>query len=115
MIYIFEAELPLNKSTFFSLFFIFGIGKFNSFLLCKQLGFAKNLKTKDLTKVQISKIIKLIDFLNFSIASELKKFKTLILKKLVLIKCYKGIRKVKGLPVRGQRTRTNSKTVKKFI
>ena len=78
MIYVFESELPLDKSIFFSLMYIFGIGKFNSFLLCKHLGFAKNLKTKSLTKIQINKIIKIIDFLNFNLASSLKKLKTLI-------------------------------------
>lgn len=116
MIYfiIFETELCLKKSIFFSLVSIFGIGKFNSFLICKQLGFSKNLKTRNLTKEQINKIIQIIEFLNFKIGSNLKKSKILNAKKLILIKCYKGLRKIKGLPVRGQRTHTNSRTARKI-
>ena len=115
MIYVFESEIPSNKSVFFSLIYIFGIGKFNSFLICKQLGFLKNFKIKNLSKEQINQMIKIIEYLNFELASDLKKKKILIAKKLILIKCYKGFRKIKGLPVRGQRTHTNSKTAKKFV
>lgn len=111
--FIFETELRLKKSIFFSLLYIFGIGKFNSFLICKQLGFAKNFKTKHLSKQQISQITQLIEFLNFKIGSHLKKSKILATKKLISIKCYKGLRKIKGLPIRGQRTHTNSRTARK--
>lgn len=113
--FIFETELHLKKSVFFSLIGIFGIGKFNSFLICKQLGFAKNLKTKYLSKEQINQIIQLVEFLKFKVGSHLKKSEILITRKLILIKCYKGLRKVKGLPVRGQRTHTNSRTARKII
>jgi len=114
MIYVFESEIPSNKSVFFSLIYVFGIGKFNSFLICKQLGFLKNLKIKNLSKEQINQMTKIIEYLNFELASELKKKKTLTAKKLIFIKCYKGLRKIKKLPVRGQRTHTNAKTAKKF-
>jgi small subunit ribosomal protein S13 len=113
--YIFETDLHLKKSIFFSLVSIFGIGRFNSFLICKQLGFAKNFKTKYLSKEQINQIIEIIEFLNFKVGNQLKKSKVLITKKLILIKCYKGLRKIKGLPVRGQRTHTNSRTARKII
>lgn len=115
MIYIFETELPLNKSIFISLVYIYGIGKFNASLLCKQLGFSKNLETKNLYREQVAKITKLLEFYNFKLAEDLKKIESLNFKKIVLIKCYIGLRKIKGLPVRGQRTHTNSKTAKKSL
>jgi small subunit ribosomal protein S13 len=115
MLYLFESEFFKNKSIFVSFMQIFGIGKFNSILICKQLGFCKNFKTKKLSKKQINKIIKIFEYLNLQIASELKKIKLLIWKKQILIKSYKGLRKLKGLPVRGQRTHTNSKTSRRLL
>jgi small subunit ribosomal protein S13 len=113
MIYLFESELAEDKSIFFALTQIYGIGKANSFLICKKLGFSKNLKTKNLSKEQISKLINLIDSLNLELASDLKKLKLLIAKKLLSIKSYKGLRKNQGLPIRGQRTHTNARTARK--
>lgn len=113
MIYLFESELPENKSIFISLTYIYGIGKFNSNVLCKKLGFSLNLKVKDLSKEQINKIIKTIESLNMHLASDLKKIKLLISKNLIYIKSYKGLRRYQGLPIRGQRTHTNARTAKK--
>ena len=114
MIYILETKLYDNKSIFFALKNIYGIGDSKSFDICKKLGFAKNLKVKDLTEDQIKKLLKLVDNSNLLITSDLKKFKNLILKNLVSIKSYRGLRRIKGLPVRGQRTHTNSKTARKI-
>lgn len=113
MIYLFESELVEDKSLFFALTQIYGIGKANSLLICKKLGFSKNLKTKNLSKEQINRLINLIDSLNLELASELKKFKVLSAKKLLFIKSYKGLRKNQGLPIRGQRTHTNARTARK--
>lgn len=113
MIYLFESELVEDKSLFFALTQIYGIGKANSLLICKKLGFSKNLKTKNLSKEQINRLINLIDSLNLELASELKKLKVLSAKKLLFIKSYKGLRKNQGLPIRGQRTHTNARTARK--
>ena len=78
MLYLFESEFPKNKSVFISFMQIFGVGKFNSILICKQLGFCINFKTKNLSKEQINKIIKIFEHLNLQIANELKKIKALI-------------------------------------
>lgn len=113
MLYILETKLPENKSVFISLSYIYGIGLSTSKLICKKLGFSSNLKIKDLSKEQIVDLLKLIDILNLSLNNELKKLKTLSLKKLINIKSYKGLRRVRGLPVRGQRTHTNAKSSRK--
>jgi small subunit ribosomal protein S13 len=113
MIYIFESDLPENKSVFLSLVHIHGLGQFKSLFICKRLGFSTNFKTKSLSKEQSNKLIKTIEYLNLKLASGLKKSKLLSLKKLIAIKSYKGSRKIRGLPVRGQRTHTNAKTSKR--
>ena len=72
-----------------------------------------NLKTKNLTQEQVIEILQLIDSLNLTLNNELKKLKSLTLKTLVSIKSYRGLRRIRGLPVRGQRTHTNAKSAKK--
>lgn len=113
MVYLFESNLPENKSVFFSLIHIYGLGKFNSLLICKRLGFSKNLEVINLSKEQLSKLVKTIEHLNLKLAGDLEKSKSLSTKSLISIKSYKGLRKAKGLPIRGQRTHTNAKTSKK--
>ena len=116
MIYIFETNLSANKPIFFALQKIYGIGRSQSLKICKLLGFSKNFKLTDLTGDQIKKLIKTIENLNLIITTELKKQKSFSLKQLVNLKTYKGIRRINGLPVRGQRTHTNGKTAKrKFL
>ena len=113
MTYLFESELPENKSICFSLSYICGIGNYNAVLICKKLGFSKNLKTRDLSKEQLHKAIKIVESLNLKLGSEIKKFNLFASKRLISIKSYRGLRKSRGLPVRGQRTHTNAKTSRK--
>ena len=115
MIYIFETKLIENKSLLFALNKIYGLGVSNSQKICKKLGISVNFKVKDLTEKQIFKLTNLIESSNFNVASNLKKKKLLVFKKLTNIKSYRGLRKIEGLPVRGQRTHTNSKTSKKKL
>lgn len=114
MIYIFETKLPENKPVFFSLTYVYGIGKKTSYLICKKLGFSMNLKIKNITQDQSVSIIKIIDSSQLVLSNELKKVKSFSLKKLISIKSYRGLRKLKGLPVRGQRTHTNAKSAGKI-
>lgn len=113
MLYILETELPENKSVYFSLTSVFGLGKFQSFLICKRIGFSNNCKLSKLTSNQTIKLLKLIETSNLSINNTLKKYKITLLKKRTQIKSYKGIRQLRGLPIRGQRTHTNAKTASK--
>jgi len=110
MIYIFETEILNNKPLVFSLQKIYGLGKKNSSLICKQLGFSNNLQTSKLSNDQISKLIKAIEKSDLIITNELRKLQAFSLRNLIDIKSYKGLRRLNGLPVRGQRTHTNSRT-----
>jgi small subunit ribosomal protein S13 len=110
MLYILETELSENKSIYFSLIKVLGIGKFQSFLICKKIGFSLNCKLSTLKPSQIIKLVKFIETAKIPINNTLKKYKTILIKKLTQIKTYKGIRRLRGLPVRGQRTHTNAKT-----
>lgn len=113
MIYLFESELSENKFVFIAITQIYGIGKKNSLLLCKNLGLSKNIKIKDLSKDQINQLMKITNSLELIVGSDLKKKKLFIKKTLISIKTYRGLRLYQGLPVRGQRTHTNGKTAKR--
>ena len=113
MLYVLETKLPENKSVVFALTKVYGIGEKTAYLICKKLGFSINLKTKDLTQEQVEEIIQLVDSLNLTLNNELKKLRSLNLKTLISIKSYRGLRRVRGLPVRGQRTHTNAKSSRK--
>ena len=113
MVYIFESELPKNKFLSFALCNVYGLGTLHAYLICKKLGFSKNLTVQALSKEQITKLIKHIESLNLLIAGDLLKVRLLVVKKLVSIKSYRGLRRYQGLPVRGQRTHTNAKTARK--
>lgn len=110
--YILDTEINDNNYIVFALQNVKGIGKFEAHNICKKLGFSNNLKTKELSEEQIFQLLKLIDNSNLILNNDLKKLKTFYLKKSITIKSYKGLRKLKGLPVRGQRTHTNAKTAK---
>ena len=114
MLYLLETKLPENKSIFFALTYVYGIGKKTSILICKKLGFSVNLKVKDITQDQSIEILKVIDSSQFLLSNELKKLKMLTLKNLISIKSYRGLRKSRGFPVRGQRTHTNAKSASKL-
>lgn len=113
MIYLLETKLPENKSIFIALTHIYGIGQQTSLNICKKLGFNLNLKVKDLNEEQVFDVLKLIESLNLITNNELKQLKSQTLKNLIDIKSYKGLRRVRGLPVRGQRTHTNAKSARK--
>jgi small subunit ribosomal protein S13 len=114
MVYLFESKLPETKSIYFAIRYVYGIGKSKTFFIFKKLGFTLNLKVKNLSEEQINQINRLVESLNFLVANDLKRFKLLALQKLVNIKSYRGLRRKKGFPVRGQRTHTNARTAKRI-
>lgn len=114
MIYLVESKIPDNKSVFFALKHIYGIGNSQALIICKKLGFSENFKVKNLSKDQITQLIHLIESLSIEVAGDLRKSRLLNKKKLISIKSYRGLRRNQGLPVRGQRTHTNSQTARKI-
>ena len=114
MVYIFETEILNNKSLIFSLRSIYGLGIVRSRLLCRKLGYSENLTISDLSEDQVNELISLIQKSGLVLTNELKKFQIFLLKQKVSIKSYRGLRRIRGLPVRGQRTHTNAKTSKRL-
>ena len=90
------------------------MGKYHSLIFCKKLGISKNFKVFELTEEQKFNLIKLIENSGLFINSDLKRYLLNKKKNLINIKSYKGLRKLQGFPVRGQRTRSNAKTAKKI-
>lgn len=114
MVYILETEILDSKPLIFSLGAIYGLGRSQSIRLCRKLGFSQNLTISDLSRGQLLSLIQSIERSELSLANNLRKIRSLLLQQKVSIKCYRGLRIIRGLPVRGQRTHTNAKTVKRF-
>lgn len=112
MINIFETELSQKKSVKFALKQIYGLNLVTSALVCKKLGISTNLKIADVSDEQVFKLVSLIESMDLNLSSDLKKLNAINFKKIVSIKLLRGLRKISGLPVRGQRTHSNSKTAK---
>lgn len=113
MVFIFETNLPGDKSIINCLALIYGIGRKRSRFICRKLGLSKNVRINELKHQQLKDLTKFLTVLNFKVDKELKKFETLTFQKLLSIKSRRGLRRVIGLPVRGQRTRTNAKSSRK--
>jgi small subunit ribosomal protein S13 len=99
MIYLFGSNLSETKSIFFALSSIHGLGKKTCIFICKKLGFSVNLKIKDLSREQLNKLIFVIESLELELGSELKKLRSISLKRLISIKSYKGFRRNQGFQI----------------
>lgn len=105
------VDLPKNVRIAYGLTKIFGIGWSLSQKILTQTGIDPNTKVKDLSDDNVIKIRTLIDK-DMTVEGELKKNVSMNIKRLMDIGCYRGLRHKLGLPVRGQRTKTNSRTRK---
>ncbi len=104
-------DLPKNKRIEIGLTYIFGIGKSTSKKILSNAGIDLNIKVNDLTESQVNLIRQTIDKA-FKVEGDLKREIQTNIKRLIDIASYRGLRHKKGLPVRGQRTKTNSRTRK---
>lgn len=104
------VELP-NKRLLVALRYIYGIGKSLAYQIPKKLGIDPNKKISELTEEEFNKLKNEIEK-NYKVEGDLRTEIKLNIKRLIDIGCYRGIRHKKGLPVRGQRTRTNARTRK---
>jgi small subunit ribosomal protein S13 len=111
MVRICGVEIPDNKKIFTGLTYIYGIGKTLSWKILREAKINPFLLAKELTPEQIKTLQEIIEK-NYKIEGELKREVISNIKRLKEIGCWRGIRHIKGLPVRGQTTRRNSRTVR---
>ena len=104
------TDIPGHKKVPYALRYIYGIGQSRANKITQQAKIDPDKKARDLTSKEINKLQKLLE--DYTIEGELRKQVNENIKRLKRIKCYRGIRHIEGLPVRGQRTRTNARTRK---
>ena len=102
------VDIPKDKRVEISLQYIYGIGPTLSRRILSQTRVSPDIKVKDLTEEEVSRIREVIDK-EYKVEGTLRKEVNLNIKRLVEIGCYRGIRHRRGLPVHGQRTRTNAR------
>ena len=105
------VDIPAHKHIEIALTYIHGIGRASAQKICREAGIDPAAKADSLTEEQLSRINTLIDR-SCTVEGELRRMVSQNIARLVDIKCYRGVRHVRGLPVRGQRTRTNARTRK---
>jgi len=106
------VDIPGDKRIDVALRYVYGIGPANSRVILDQAQIDPSLRAKSLTEQQLSQIVRAIQEGKYVIEGDLRRELGLNLKRLQAIKCYRGIRHLRGLPVRGQRTQTNARTRK---
>lgn len=103
-------NIPDHKHLVISLTSIYGIGQARAFHICNQVNVAPSTKVKNLSEVQIEQIREEVS--KFVVEGDLRREVAMNIKRLMDLGCYRGLRHRRGLPVRGQRTRTNARTRK---
>ena len=105
------VDLPRDKRVEIGLTYVFGIGLTSSRKILAATGINPDTRVKDLTEDEVSKLREIIDR-DYTVEGDLRRNVALDIKRLMEIGSYRGIRHRKGLPVRGQRTKTNARTRK---
>lgn len=103
-------NIPPQKHVCIALTHIFGVGRQRALDVCAAAGVEPNVKVKDLTEPEVERIRTAIS--RFPVEGDLRREVSMSIKRLMDLGCYRGIRHRKGLPMRGQRTRTNARTRK---
>lgn len=106
------VDIPNNKKIEYALRYVYGIGPFRAKKLVEQAGIDPNARAHTLTEEQLNTIATHITENNFVVEGDLRREVLGNIKRMQAIKSYKGIRHMRGLPVRGQRTNTNARTRK---
>jgi small subunit ribosomal protein S13 len=104
-------NIPLNKRVEIGLTYIYGIGRQSSNDILAELGIEPDRKVRDLTDDEVSKLRDMIDR-DYVVEGDLRRERSQNIKRLMEIGCYRGLRHRRGLPVRGQNTKTNARTRK---
>ncbi len=105
------VDLPRDKRVEVSLTYIFGIGRPSSRSILAEAGINPDTRVKDLTEEEISKLREIIEK-SHTVEGDLRRQVSMDIKRLMDLGCYRGIRHRRGLPVRGQKTKTNARTRK---
>ncbi len=105
------VNLPLNKRSEIGLTYIFGIGRSTANKLLAEVGVSPDTYVRDLTEDEVSRLRDAIDA-EITVEGDLRRERSQDIKRLQEIACYRGLRHRRGLPVRGQKTKTNARTRK---
>ena len=105
------VDIPREKRLEIALTYVFGLGRPTAQRICDELGLSRDTRVRDLTEDEVNRIRVWIDQ-NATVEGDLRRDVQQDIKRKIEIGCYQGIRHRKGLPVRGQRTHTNSRTRK---
>ncbi|MBS4959961.1 MAG: 30S ribosomal protein S13 [Clostridiales bacterium] len=105
------VDLPREKRVEIGLTYVYGIGKPSAIRILTEAGVNPDTRVRDLTDEEVAKIREVIDRTQ-TVEGDLRREIALNIKRLVEIGCYRGVRHRKGLPVRGQKTKTNARTRK---
>lgn len=105
------VDIPNNKATVYALRYIYGVGPKIAGEVCEKAGIDPTVKAKDLTEEDLSKIARILQD-DYVIEGQLRRQVQQNIARLRDIACYRGLRHRRGLPVRGQRTKTNARTRK---
>jgi len=105
------VDLPRDKRVEIGLTYIFGIGRPSAKKILQTTGIDPNIRVKDLTESQVVTLREAIES-GYKIEGDLRREVAMSIKRLMDIGCYRGLRHRRGLPVRGQRTKTNARTRK---
>lgn len=103
-------NVPVNKHAVIALTSIYGVGRPTAMQLCQQAGVATDTKIKDLSEAEVGKLRDAVGAL--VVEGDLRRDVSMNIKRLMDLGCYRGIRHRRGLPLRGQRTKTNARTRK---
>ena len=105
------VDLPREKRVEISLTYIFGIGRPSSRKILEQAGINPDTRVKDLTEEEVAKLREIIEK-SYQVEGDLRRQVSMDIKRLMDLGCYRGLRHHRGLPVRGQKTKTNARTRK---
>ncbi len=103
------VDIPRDKRVEISLRYIFGIGPTTASQILEKTGISPDTRVRNLTEEEVNRLRSVIDT-EHTVEGDLRRQVSMNIKRLVEIKCYRGIRHQRGLPVHGQRTRTNART-----
>ncbi len=104
------VDLPRNKRTEIALTYIYGVGRTTASKICNKLGVPQERRVQDLTEDEVTKLREEIEKTGLQIEGDLRRVEGLNVKRLIEINCFRGQRHRRGLPTRGQRTKTNART-----